>query len=149
MSKSPGSYYNPAVEYVGKTEAMRGRPLLSDAVDFAVKDDDGVHVLRVQFLPPKKGRGKKKGTESVRVKVGGSTFSLAVITPRGSEESYLDAMFEDAEGFKIDCGSDIALHFLRIDMAARCGDEKALDAVACAEWGLCMRRIVRFGGVPS
>lgn len=148
MSKSPGSYYNPAIEYTEKTEPMRGRPLLSEPVDFAIEDDDGTRVLRVEFLPPKKGRGKKKGTESVRVKVGRTTFSLAVVSPRGAGE-YLDAMFEDAEGFTIDCGSDVALHFLRIDMAARCGEEKALDAVACAEWGLCMRRIARHGGRPS
>lgn len=136
--KSPGSYYGPAIEYTPETECFRGRPLVSAPLEF---DVGGGKTHRVEFLVPAKGRGKNKGTEIVRVKIGRSTFSLAIVTPRGSKESYADAMFEDCDGLVIDCGSDVALAFLRIDMAARCGDGRALVAVACAEWGLVLRRI--------
>lgn len=144
---SPGSYYNPSIEYVDKTECLRGKPLISEQLEFAIVDEyEGERRKRiavVRFLAPKKGRGKAKKTESVRVWINGATFSLAIITPKGTKESCLDAMFEDADPgtFQIEFGSDVALDFLRIDMAARCGNEEALNMAAAAEFGIFLRRI--------
>lgn len=75
--KSPGSYYRPAVEYTPETECFRGRPLVSAPLEF----DVGGKIHRVEFLVPMKGRGKAKGTESVRVKIGRSTGRVG----RGTE----------------------------------------------------------------
>lgn len=154
---SPGSYYNPSIEYVEKTECLRGKPLISEPLEFAIIDEyEGVRRERaavVKFIAPKKGRGKANKTESVRVWINGATFSLAIITPKGSKESYLDAMFEDADPgtFQIEFGSDTALDFLRIDMAARCGNEEAINMAAAAEFGIFLRRIssISTGSYPA
>lgn len=141
LVKSPGTYYNPAVEYTPTTEALRGRPLVSEPLTFAIVNGDAEKEVRIEFLNPK----QRKGEESVRVKLGRTTFSLAIITPRGSKESFVDAMFEDAEGLVIDGPPEVALMFLRIDMAARCGHEEALGAAAAAEVGLFLRRAWAWG----
>lgn len=145
---SPGTYYNPPIQYTDATEHLRGKPLLSAPIEFAIVDEhDGSRRERtavVRFLAPVvKTRGKMKGTESVRVWINGATFSLAMITPKGSKESFVNAMFEDADSstFNIEFGSDVAYQFLYIDMAARCGDEQALSAVAAAECGIFLRRL--------
>jgi hypothetical protein len=145
---SPGTYYNPSIKYVAETEVLRGKPLLSEPLVFLILEDGKKKKRKgraalVEFLIPKKGRGKNRGTESVRVRVANAVFSLAIITWRGKKESHLDAMLEDAEGFSIEFGSDVALVFLRIDMAARCGDPRALGAVSAAEIGLFFQRLVR------
>ena len=148
--KRPGTYYNPAIEYTEETEFLRGRPLVSSRLEFLIQDETKSgpreRIAFVEFLKPKRSKKlDERGLpiETVRLKLSGAVFSLAVITPRQSKESYVDAMLEDFKdvlGFEIPFGSGVALPFLKIDMAARCGNERFLEAAAAAELGIFFRR---------
>ncbi len=133
---SPGTYMNVPIVYTDASRFLRGRPLLSAPVfDYPVGEK---RVLRVTFLAPRR-RGKR-GPFSSRVKINGTTFSLAVIAPTKGDP-YLDAMFEDAEGFSIDAGSGDALFFLKVDTAVRNGETKALELLAAIEVGIFVHRL--------
>lgn len=140
--KSPGTYYNPAIEYAEATRAAwRGRPLFSQpSFALPIEIDGEPRVLHVEMLRP---RRRRRAASISRVKVNGAVFSLAVITPTGSEESFLDVMFEDADRytFVLDAPPSVVERLLRLDMAARAGDERAVGMVAAVEVGLFLRRV--------
>jgi hypothetical protein len=140
--KSPGSYYNPSIKYTDATrDAWRGRPLFSQpSFAYPAEIDGKPRVFHVEMLRPRR-RHKRCGWSS-RVKVNGAVFSLAVITPTGSEESFVDVMFEGADPgvFYIEAHPSVAEFFLRLDMAARAGDERAVGAVAAVQVGIFLRR---------